>query len=264
MAEEKKKKQTKKKEKKVRAPKKEEKKDYKPLPRDENFVEEQAGNLVRKDSEEKKVEDSEIKENEKKVETKKPEDVKPGKEDKKKEKKVEPKSVLEREYVIPLRKKVHKVQEFRRAKKAIRVIREFLVRHMRVENRDLNKVKIDKWLNEEIWFRGIKKPPVKIKVKAIKTDDGFVRVELAEIPEIVKWRIKKEEKKVVGKQTKKKEKVEEKPVETSEEKKEKEEGEKSSVESGLKAQKIQAKEMKHTATGKHAKITSPVRKSLKK
>jgi len=39
---------------------------------------------------------------------------------------------------------------------------------MKIKNRDLKKIKIDKYLNEQMWFRGIKKPPVKIKVKAVK------------------------------------------------------------------------------------------------
>jgi len=181
--------------------------------------------------------------------------------------KKEVKSELEREYIVPLRKKVNKVPRYKRAKKAVKVLKEFIAKHMKVEDRDLNKVKVDKFLNNEIWFRGIKKPPAKIKVKAVKDSEGIVRIELVDIPEKVKfamgWEKKRDEK---VKTSKKKEKVEEKKEEkgSEEEKKDGQEKEKASVEAGLKAQKVQAKQAKHTATGKHEKTTAPVRKALKK
>jgi len=107
----------------------------------------------------------------------------------------EDKVILEREYIIPLRRRMSTVPSFKRAKKAIRVMKEFLAKHMRVEDRDLRLVKVDMFLNNEIWFRGIKHPPSKIKVKARKLESGIVEVELAEIPEAVKWKMQKEEKK---------------------------------------------------------------------
>ena len=75
---------------------------------------------------------------------------------------------LEREYVIPLRNQWKRVPRYKRANKAIKAIKEFLAKHMKVENRDLKKIKVDTYLNEEVWFRGIKKPPAKIKIKAKK------------------------------------------------------------------------------------------------
>lgn len=213
---------------------------------------------------EKKTEDKKpIEEANDKKEESKPAVAKP----KKAEKKEEPKIELEREYIIPLRKKVQKVQKYKRAKKAIRVIREFLARHMKVENRDLSKIKINKYLNQEIWFRGIKKPPAKIKVKVAKNSDGIVTVELAEIPEKVKWdiaheeKIKKEAEKVKPKAPAK---VKEKPAETDEEKKEEQEKEKASVEAGLEKQKAQAKQAKHTAKVSAKQPKHQVRKALKK
>tara|TARA_Y100000034_G_C6902643_1_gene417848 strand:- start:2891 stop:3658 length:768 start_codon:yes stop_codon:yes gene_type:complete len=179
--------------------------------------------------------------------------------------KKEVKSELAREYIVPLRFKVNKVPRYKRAKKAIKVLKEFIAKHMKVEDRDLNKVKVDKFLNNEIWFRGIKKPPAKIKVKAVKDSEGIVRVELVDIPEKVKFAMNWEKKRAEGvKASKTKAPVEEKKEETDEEKKEAKEKEKASVEAGLKAQKAAAKTEKHTATGKHAKTTAPVRKSLKK
>src|SRR3990167_11203854 len=88
---------------------------------------------------------------------------------------------MEREYVIPLRRNWNKVPRYKRANKAIGTIKEFLVRHMKIRDGDLNKVKIDRYLNEFVWFRGIRKPPARIKVKARKEGD-IVKVELAEIP----------------------------------------------------------------------------------
>ena len=105
------------------------------------------------------------------------------------ETKTEKKNETERVYTIPLRSQVNKVPTYKRANKAIRTIKEFLVRHMKIRDRDLDKVKIDRYLNEFIWYRGIKKPPAKIKV--IVTMDGeFVRAELAELG--AKYGFKKE------------------------------------------------------------------------
>jgi len=172
---------------------------------------------------------------------------------------------LEREYVIPLRCEWKKVPRYRRAEKAIKAIREFLVRHMKIRDRDLKKIRIDKYLNEEIWFRGIKKPPAKIKVKAIKETDSdgkeIVRVELINYSEKAKFKRLREEKIFKeGEEKAKKKKEAEKPkeeVETkeSEEKKEESEEKKAAVvEAGEKIQKAAAKKVKHD-TG--AKIKQP-------
>ena len=180
-------------------------------------------------------------------------------------KKEEEKVILEREYIIPLRRKCLKTARYRRAKKAIRVLKEFLARHMKVEERDLNKIKIDKWLNNEIWFRGIKNPPAKIKVKAKKFDSGVVEAELAEFPEKIKWKIEKEKK--LEKAEKKLEKAEKKEVQEKEkntEEKAEKEKEKASVEAGLKEQKKEARQARHKAKATHKKISAPVRKALKK
>src|SRR3989344_5060271 len=101
---------------------------------------------------------------------------------------------IEREYIIPLRKEWMKVPRYKKAKKAVKAIREFLARHMKIRDRDLKKIKIDRYLNEEIWFRGIKNPPAKIKVKAIKEGE-IVRAELSEMPEKLKFKKLREERK---------------------------------------------------------------------
>lgn len=102
-------------------------------------------------------------------------------------------STIEREYTIPLRKKIRVVPRYKKTNKAVKSIKEFLARHMKVYDRDLNKIKIDKYLNEYLWFRGIRNPPHKVKVKAIK-DGDIVRVELAEMTRNLKFKKMREEK----------------------------------------------------------------------
>ena len=51
---------------------------------------------------------------------------------------------IEREYVIPLREKCRVSPRYKKTPKAIRVIKEFIIRHMKVYDRDLNKIKIDR------------------------------------------------------------------------------------------------------------------------
>lgn len=167
--------------------------------------------------------------------------------------KKEPKKVkeerieLEREYIIPLKKGVLKAQKYKRAKKAIKVIREFLAKHMKVENRDIKKVKIDLYLNNEVWFRGIKKPANKMKVKAIKKN-GIVYAQLAEVPKEVKF-VMERDKKRSEKSQKAKVKMPKHPEKEVKDKEEKDktEKEKSAVEAGLEMQKKEANVLKHTS-----------------
>jgi len=41
------------------------------------------------------------------------------------------------------------------------------------------RVIISQRLNEKIWSRGIEKPPRRVKVKAVKSEEGVVEVDLA-------------------------------------------------------------------------------------
>ena len=84
------------------------------------------------------------------------------------------KVVLERVYRINLRR-TREVSRTKRAPYAIRLIRKFIARHMKV---DIKNVKISNEVNELIWSRGIEKPPRKIEVKVIKYEDGIVEVKL--------------------------------------------------------------------------------------
>lgn len=91
---------------------------------------------------------------------------------------------LERVYVVPLREGTQKAPAHRRAKKAVNVLKEFIAKHMKCEN-----VKVGVYLNELIWSKGIKNPPAKVEVKAVKDsvkennkEVEFVTVELNILP----------------------------------------------------------------------------------
>ena len=71
---------------------------------------------------------------------------------------------VEREYVIPLRKEWSKVPKYKRAAKSVKAVKKFIARHMRVPERDADKVKLDVYLNNELWFRGSRKAYNKISM----------------------------------------------------------------------------------------------------
>lgn len=182
-------------------------------------------------------------------------------------KKTEPKKPeLERIYTIPLNIKRTSVPRYKRANKAIKTIKEFLVRHMKIRDRDLKKIKIDQYLNEAVWFRGIKKPPIRIKVKAIKEDDS-VRVELVDFPDKLKFKKLRAEK-VLKKATEisKKKPVEEapKPEKTEEEKKDEKEKAAAGEEATKQLEKAAAKQAKHQVGGKTKEPKRKQRKALEK
>jgi len=86
----------------------------------------------------------------------------------------EEKVVLEREYIIPLRKAYYR-QRKQRAARAIRIIKEFIKRHTKADD-----VIIDNRVNEYVWSRGIEKPPRRVKVRVVKTEDNIAKVYLLE------------------------------------------------------------------------------------
>ncbi len=171
-----------------------------------------------------------------------------------KTKKPEAKIILERKYIVPLRSGWLKVPKYKRANKAIKTLKEFMVQHMKVYDRDLRNIKIDNHLNNEIRYRGMKKPPAKIEVHAKKYDNGIVVVELVNVPNHVKFaklreaKIKDNVKKKVD--DKKKPEIEEKKEETLDVK----EKEESAMEETMKIAKEQAKTQKHTVKDKKVQV----------
>jgi large subunit ribosomal protein L31e len=102
-------------------------------------------------------------------------------------------SKIEREYIIPLRSQVQKTVRYKKTPKAVRTVKEFLVQHMQIRDRDTKKIKLDKKLNEMLWIRGIKNPPHKIKVRAVKEGD-IVRVYAVDLPSNLHYKQLREEK----------------------------------------------------------------------
>jgi large subunit ribosomal protein L31e len=86
--------------------------------------------------------------------------------------------IIERTYNVPLRKEYQKVPRWRKTKKAVKALREFLVRHMKSEN-----IKLDEDVNNELWKHGIRNPPHHLKVVARKDDKGAVNVTLFGVKE---------------------------------------------------------------------------------
>lgn len=178
-------------------------------------------------------------------------------------------NIIEREYTIPLREKVRVVPRYKKTNKAVRTIKEFLVRHMKIYDRNLKKIKIDRYLNEYLWFRGIRKPPYQVKVK-VRKEEGNVRVELADLPVKLKFKKAYEEKREAKAKKLEKNKPElEKSKEISkkeapnegdknqdgvEDKKEEIEKKAAVVESGQKFEKAEHKKQKHTT-----KIKNPTK-----
>lgn len=94
----------------------------------------------------------------------------------------------EKLFTIPLRKEFIKAPKYKKTSKAVRALKQFIQKHMKVK-----EVKIGKHLNQYLWQNGNRNPPPKVKVKTIKEED-YARVELPEF-EFEKKKEKKEEKK---------------------------------------------------------------------
>ncbi len=86
-------------------------------------------------------------------------------------------ATVERTLTINVRNAVIKVPKYRRAKKAVTAVREFLEQHMKSDN-----VKLGKYLNLKLWEHGIKNPAMRVTVVAKKDDKGVVTAELPNIP----------------------------------------------------------------------------------
>lgn len=83
---------------------------------------------------------------------------------------------IERIYVIPLRK--YGFKSSKAAPTAIKRVKKYLTHHMKVEE---DKIWIDESLNTALWSHGKFKMPSKIRVKAVKFDDGVVEAYLPEL-----------------------------------------------------------------------------------
>ncbi|MDH3364773.1 MAG: 60S ribosomal protein L31 [Thermoplasmata archaeon] len=93
---------------------------------------------------------------------------------------------LERVFTIPLTVTKH-VPRTKRAPRAIKEIKEYVRKHMTEKGaagEDDESLKKDVWidnrLNEQLWANGIEHPPSKVRVKAIRFEDGLIEVSLPE------------------------------------------------------------------------------------
>jgi ribosomal protein L31E len=118
--------------------------------------------------------------------------------------------VIERTYNVPLRKGFIKKAKYKKTKKAVSVLKEFLAQHMKSD-----KIFIGKNLNQHLWKHGIKNPPHHVKITVIKEDDGTVKAELLGFKYDHKTKGEKEQSAKEEKKPaeKKKDKLEKKPAE---------------------------------------------------
>ncbi len=125
-------------------------------------------------------------------------------------------------YNIPLRKEILKVPKYKRAKKAIKAIREFLKRHVKKED-----IKLGKYLNMKVLEHGRKNVPHHVEVKVTtekkKVKDKEIEITKAELVGApAEKEIKKEEKKepkIKAKEEKKETEEKKKEAEKKEEQK---------------------------------------------
>jgi large subunit ribosomal protein L31e len=98
---------------------------------------------------------------------------------------VEEEILEEKFYTIPLGK-AWIAPSNKRAARAIRIIKDFIIRHMKLREKEefvegtVGRLIISNDVNERIWSRGIKKPPRKVRVRATRDGDDNVIVYLAE------------------------------------------------------------------------------------
>ena len=83
---------------------------------------------------------------------------------------------LEKIYIIPLKKKGFK--NSRSAPTAVKRVKSYLTKHMKVEE---DNIWIDDSLNNSIWKKGKYNMASKIRVKAVKFEDGVVEAYLPEL-----------------------------------------------------------------------------------
>ena len=86
---------------------------------------------------------------------------------------------IERIYVIPF-KRAKLGRSSQATPRAMKQVRSYLTKHMKV---DADNVWIDDSLNRELWSRGKYKIPSKMRVRAVKFEDGIVEVTLPELGE---------------------------------------------------------------------------------
>ncbi|MGQ4911007.1 MAG: 50S ribosomal protein L31e [Candidatus Thorarchaeota archaeon] len=137
--------------------------------------------MVKKEKEEVSEEEAELEEIEEEIEevedtttdAEEPEEEKEAAEEVPEEEEEE--IIDERIYTVPLRKAYWTGSRLKRANRSVRILKEFVERHMKPE-----ELLIQPEVNERIWARGIQKPPRRLRIRATKNSENLVRVYLAE------------------------------------------------------------------------------------
>lgn len=83
---------------------------------------------------------------------------------------------IERIYTIPL-SDARKAPRWKRANSAVKKVRGYLAKHLKTSPEE---VRLDRSINEKLWESGSMKPPLKLRVRAVKFDAGGVEAELAQ------------------------------------------------------------------------------------
>jgi large subunit ribosomal protein L31e len=116
-------------------------------------------------------------------------------------------------YTVTLKQNTLTAPKWRRTKKAVTILREYLEKHTKSDN-----IRISRWVNEHLWSKGGKNPPSKISVKVTKEKDNVINVELAELSERAKREAKKlEAMKAAAKESEKSKEIEEETPKDDEE-----------------------------------------------
>jgi len=132
-------------------------------------------------------EEAEAAEAEEEAEAVTPEKVEEAEKEEKREKAPEEEEIVEeRIYTIPLRRAWISPRK-KRAPRAVRIVKSFIQRHMKVETgtevgeeEEKGRLVISNEVNQKLWSRGIEKPPRNIRVRAVKDKEGTVTLYLAE------------------------------------------------------------------------------------
>ena len=83
---------------------------------------------------------------------------------------------MEKNFIVPLRREFQKAPIYARTKRAIKAVREYLVKHMKNED-----VRLGKHINMYLWQNGNRNPPHKIEIVADIIKDKDYEYVIAEL-----------------------------------------------------------------------------------
>lgn len=98
---------------------------------------------------------------------------------------------MERIYTINLRRGFIKAPRWKKTPRAVKEVKLFITKHLKTS---VEKVKLSTKLNNYLWANGMKNPPPRVRVKAVKDDKGVVFVDLFSLSEEKQMHSKKQEK----------------------------------------------------------------------